>query len=75
MALADKKYERIFSITGNDDDKIDNERFDRIKSKFDNKEYLKNNDSFETLAPIIYQMQLITEELDELRRFLKEETN
>jgi len=68
MALADKQYERIFSTTGSDGDKIDNSKFARIKSKFDNNEYLEDDDSFETLAPLLYQIQKMQDELDEIRR-------
>lgn len=68
MALADKEYERMFSTTGSDADKIDNDKFTRIKAKFDNNEYLEDEDNFETLAPVLYQIQKIQDELDEIRR-------
>lgn len=68
MALADKKYERLFSTTGNDADKIDNDKFTRIKAKFDSNEYLEDEDNFETLAPVLYQIQKMQDELDEIRR-------
>ena len=68
MALADKKYERLFSTTGSDADKIDNNKFTRIKAKFDNNEYLDDEDNFETLAPVLYQIQKMQDELDEIRR-------
>ena len=68
MALADKKYERLFSTTGSDADKIDNDKFTRIKTKFDNNEYLEDEDNFETLAPVLYQIQKMQDELDEIRR-------
>ena len=68
MALADKKYERLFSTTGSDADKIDNDKFTRIKAKFDNNEYLEDEDNFETLAPVLYQIQKMQDELDEIRR-------
>lgn len=68
MALADKKYERIFSTTGSDSDKIDNSKFARIKSKFDNNEYLDDEVSFETLGALLYQIQKMQDELDEIRR-------
>ena len=67
MALADKKYTRVFSTTGSDADKIDNDKFTRIKAKFDNNEYLEDEDSFETLAPILYHLQKVTEEFDSVR--------
>lgn len=68
MALADKQYERIFSTTGSDGDKIDNSKFARIKSKFDNNEYLEDDVSFETLGALLYQLQKMQDELDEIRR-------
>jgi len=68
MALADKKYERLFSTTGSDADKIDNDKFTKIKAKFDNNEYLEDEDNFETLAPVLYQIQKMQDELDEIRR-------
>ena len=67
MALADKKYTRVFSTEGSDADKIDNDKFTRIKAKFDNNEYLEDEDSFETLAPILYHLQKVTEEFDSVR--------
>ena len=67
MALDSKKYERIFSTTGSDSDKIDTAKFNRIKSKFDNNEYLEDEDSFETLGPILYLLQKVTEEFDSVR--------
>jgi len=68
MALADKEYERLFSTEGSDADKIDNDKFTRIKAKFDNNEYLDDEDNFETLAPVLYQIQKMQDELDEIRR-------
>jgi hypothetical protein len=67
MALDNKKYERIFSTTGSDSDKIDTAKFNRIKSKFDNNEYLEDEDSFETLGPVLYLLQKVTEEFDSVR--------
>lgn len=59
----------MYSITGSDADKINTDKLTTMSTKFTNNEYLEDPDSFETLAPLIYQMQAITEELDELRRF------
>lgn len=67
MALADKKYERLFSTTGSDADKIDNDKFTRIKNMFDNNEYLEDDVSFETLGALLYQLQKMQEEFDSLR--------
>lgn len=69
MALADKKHNRMYSVTGSDADKIDSTRLIKMHNKFTNNEYLEDEDSFETLAPLIYQMEQMSQELDELRRF------
>jgi hypothetical protein len=73
MALADKKHNRIYSTTGSDSDKVDSTKLNRMQSKFNNKEYLEDEDAFETLAPLIYQMEQMSQELDELRRFTSSE--
>tara|TARA_R100001198_G_C5193719_1_gene185431 strand:- start:644 stop:1051 length:408 start_codon:yes stop_codon:yes gene_type:complete len=71
MALADKQYNRIFSTTGSDADRVDSNKLTRMQAKFDNNEYLEDNDSFETLAPLLYQIQKMQDELDEIRRHVK----
>ena len=67
MALSDKKYERMFSTTGSDADKIETKDFNEIKSDFDDNSYIDNVGQFKLLGPVIYQIQLLTEELDALR--------
>ena len=67
MALNDKKYERIFSKTGSDADKITDEELADIKSRFDNNDYIDDKANFSALGPLLYQMQNIVEELDALR--------
>ncbi len=69
MALANKKHNRMYSTTGSDADKIDSTRLIKMSNKFTNNEYLEDEDAFETLAPLIYQMEQMSQELDELRRF------
>ena len=71
MALADKQYDRIFSTIGSDADKVDSGKLTRMQAKFDNNEYLEDDDSFETLAPLLYQIQKMQDELDEIRRHVK----
>jgi len=75
MALADKKHSRIYSTTGSDSDKVDSTKLNRMQSKFTNNEYLEDEDAFETLGCLLYQMQQMSEELDELRRFSNTELN
>ena len=67
MALSDKKYERMFSTTGSDGDKIDTDSFNEIKDDFDQNRYILDVGQFKMLGPVIYQIQLLTEELDALR--------
>jgi len=73
MALADKKHHRMYSIIGSDADKIDSTRLIKMSNKFTSNEYLEDEDSFETLAPVIYQMEQMSQELDEIRRFVTAE--
>jgi len=75
MALANKKHNRIYSTTGSDSDKVDSAKLSRMQAKFTSNEYLEDEDSFETLAPLIYQMEQMSQELDELRRFSNTELN
>jgi hypothetical protein len=67
MALSDKKYARMFSTTGSDADKIDTDTFNDIKEDFDQNRYILDVGHFKMLGPVIYQIQLLTEELDALR--------
>tara|TARA_X000001388_G_scaffold18770_1_gene12181 strand:- start:194 stop:658 length:465 start_codon:yes stop_codon:yes gene_type:complete len=67
MALSSKKYERMFSTTGSDADKIDTAAFNEIKKDFESNRYLEDVGYLKSLGPILYQIQLLTEELDALR--------
>ncbi len=67
MALNAKKYERIFSKTGSDADKISTDAFDGIKEDFDQNRYLEDAAQFSMLGPVLYQLQQMQDELDELR--------
>ena len=67
MALSDKKYERMFSTTGSDADKVETSAFNEIKADFDSNSYIDNVGQFKELGPVIYQIQNIQDELDYLR--------
>jgi hypothetical protein len=73
MPLDDKQQENMFSESSGNADSITAERLAHIKAKFDSNDYLLDNNSFETLAPILYQLQQVSKELDELRRYLTAE--
>lgn len=70
MALASKKYTRLYSTTGTDSDKIESSDLSSIESSFNSKDYIKNRVDFDKLAPLLWQIQKMQEELDELRRYV-----
>ena len=69
MALADKKYTRVFSTTGSDSDLVSGDKLTDLERKFNSKDYLSDPVQFDRLSPVLWQMQKMQEELDELRRF------
>ena len=70
MALADKKHTRMYSTDGSDGDRVDSTKLARIEAEFNNNEYISDDGQFDMIAPVIYQMQKMQDELDELRRYL-----
>ena len=70
MALANKKYTRIYSTSGTDSDRIQSEDLSSIETKFNSKDYLNDPVQFDKLAPLLWQIQKMQEELDELRRYV-----
>ena len=75
MALVDKKYERIFSETGSDGDLITSDEKALMKKEFDDNTYINDKDALLRLGPVLYQLQLITEELDNLRTEISSNKN
>jgi hypothetical protein len=76
MALADRKSQDIFNKrTGGDRDSksIDTSKETEIKSKFDNGEHILDQGMFENLAPALYAVQQVAEDIEELRRFVSSE--
>ena len=67
MALTSKKYGRIFSETGSDGDLITSSEKTAMKNEYDNNTYIDDKDALGRLGPVLYKLQLITEELDYLR--------
>mgnify|MGYP003122272007 CR=1 FL=1 len=67
MALSNKKYTRIYSTTGTDDDKIDSTRESKFRAKFESNEYLQDKVQEDLLAPLMFQIQQMQDELDYLR--------
>jgi hypothetical protein len=71
MALADIKAEDIFNKnTGGDKDgkTIDSAKETEITTKFDNGEHITDHGMFENLAPALYAVQQVADDIKELRR-------
>ena len=73
MALANKKNKTIFTKTGDGKDKVDDTKIAELETKFTNGEHIQDRGSFAQLGIVYLQLQNISEEIDELRRHLKED--
>ena len=71
MALASKSYTRMYSTTGSDRDKIDSRYVTKMESQFTNNEYIEDLEKFEQQGMLIVQVQKLMDELDEIRRHLR----
>jgi len=73
MALADRKSESIFNKkTGGDKDEksITSAKETEIKNQFDNGDHVLDAGMFENLAPALYAVQQLAEDVEELRRYI-----
>ena len=75
MALANKKNKTIFTKTGDGKDKVDDTKITELETKFANGEHIQDRGSFAQLGIVYLQLQNISEEIDELRRHLKEDVS
>ncbi len=76
MALGDRKSSDIFNKNagGSKDAKsIDTSKETEIKNKFDRGEHIEDAGMFENLAPALYAIQQLTEDIEELRRYITAE--
>jgi hypothetical protein len=76
MALANRKSEDIFNKkTGGSKDakSITDSKELEIKSKFDNGDHILDEGMFENLAPALYAVQKVAEDIEEIRRFITSE--
>ena len=70
MALATRKSSDIFNKnTGGDTDSktIDTSTETEIRDKFDNGDHILDEGMFENLAPALYAIQQLSEDIEELR--------
>jgi hypothetical protein len=71
MALADKKYEGFYTTSGSDADKIDSNKLAHIKDLWDKDVASGRNVTMledPHIGPLLYQLQQMQDELDEIRR-------
>ena len=69
MALADKKYERMFIKEGNHKDKVSTVEVAEMKADYDNQIHLQNGaiGRGNPIGVLVYQIQLLQDEVDSLR--------
>ena len=76
MALANRKSEDIFNKnTGGSKNakSITDSKELEIKAKFDNGDHILDEGMFENLAPALYAVQQVAEDIEEIRRFIVSE--
>ena len=76
MALANKKITDIFNKnTGGSKNakSITDAKELEIKNKFDNGEHIEDGGMFENLAPALYAVQQLADDVEEIRRFISSE--
>jgi len=76
MALGERKSSDIFNKnTGKDRDSktIDTSTETEIRTKFNNGDHILDEGMFENLAPALYAIQQLSEDIEELRRYIQAE--
>ena len=71
MALANKKYTRFYSTSGTDADKVADSKLLEVKGLWEADVSTGNNLNLlndPILGPVVYQMQQVQDDLDEIRR-------
>ena len=72
MAIASKKHEKFYATTGTGADKIDSTKLTNVEAAWDAEKangcakYIDDP----ILAPLLFQLQQMQDELDELRRYV-----
>jgi len=76
MALATRKSSDIFNKNEGeerDSKSIDTSTETEIRTKFDNGDHILDEGMFENLAPALYAIQQLSEDIEELRRYIQAE--
>lgn len=69
MALADKKYTRVYDAGGSSNDALSPANKTEYERRFNDKEYLEDESFREAFGVILYAIQSLSEDIDEIRRF------
>lgn len=76
MALGTRKSSDIFNKNEGeerDSKSIEDSVVTEIRTKFDNGEHILDEGMFENLAPVLYAIQQLSEDIEELRRYVQAE--
>jgi hypothetical protein len=76
MALANRKIAEVFNKkTGGSKDarSIDTSKELEIKAQYDNGDHINDAGMFDNIAPALYAIQKLSEDIDELRRYITAE--
>lgn len=76
MALGDRKSSNVFNKNtgGSKDSKtIDTAKETEIRDAFNNGDHIADVGKFDNLAPVLYAIQQLTEDIEELRRYITAE--
>lgn len=76
MALADRKIAEVFnkkSGGSKDARSIDTAKELEIKAQYDNGDHVNDVGMFDNIAPALYAIQKLSEDIDELRRYITAE--
>jgi hypothetical protein len=71
MALARKEYTRMYSTDSSDGDYVSTKNLSDMETSFNSNEYIADDGQFSMLAPLLWQIQKMQEEFDELRRYIE----
>ena len=74
MALANKKQKSLYNKSdSNSKFYMTNDKETRFSSSFANGDHIQDEAIADTVAPLIYQLKLMEEDIDELRRYITNE--
>ena len=74
MALANKKQTKLIDKSDtNSKFYLNNDKITEMSASFANADHIESSHTFEELKPILYQLDQMQEEIDEIRRYITNE--